>query len=164
MLLVILFISVGILTRFVPHLPNFSPLAAVALFAGLYSKKKYTVLALIALYALTDLILGMHNTVLFTWGSIALIYFFGTYLRKNKSIGRTFSYTIFSAITFFIVTNFGVWLMGWYPRTAGGLGQCFINALPFFRMSLISNLVYGAAFYSVCEYWFAKNKVLQESV
>jgi hypothetical protein len=164
MLLVVLFVSFGLLSRFIPQAPNFSPIAAMALFLGLYSKKRSAVIALVAAYALTDIFLGLHNTVLFTWGSVALIYFFGTYLRKNRTISRVFSYTLFSALTFFVITNFGVWLMGWYPRTLNGLGLCFINALPFFRISLISNLAYGTLFYLACEYWFAKNQCPQRAV
>ena len=163
MVMVIAFIIIGLASRFLPNMPNFSPIAAVALFAGVYSCKKSHILWLLAAYALTDIFLGMHNTLVFTWGSIALIYFFGTYLGARKSSGGVVLYTLFSAITFFVITNFGVWLMGWYPRTIDGLGFCFLNAVPFFRISLVSNLAYGLVFYYACEYWLARGKVTQTS-
>jgi len=51
-------------------------------------------------------------------------------------------YSLFSAVLFFVVTNFGVWLVGWYPPTLEGLIQCYVNGIPFFRASIVSNLVY----------------------
>jgi len=161
MWLAVLFISGGVLLRLLPHAPNFSPLAAVALFSGLYCNKRYGYLIPLAIYAVSDLILGLHNTVLFTWGSLIVIYFLGWHLRQKKTTARAFFYTLLSAFTFFVITNFGVWLMGWYPHTANGLTQCFINALPFFRMSLVADLVYGAAFFGICEYYAARHKLSQ---
>lgn len=164
MWLVVLFIGVGVASRLLPHAPNFSPLAAVALFSGLYCNRRYGYLIPLAIYVVSDFILGLHNTVIFTWGSLIIIYFLGRHLRQRKTTARAFFYTLLSALTFFVVTNFGVWLMGWYPYTASGLAQCFINALPFFRMSLVADLVYGAAFFGACEYYAARHKLPQEIV
>jgi len=58
-------------------------------------------------------------------------------------------YSLFSAVLFFMVSNFGVWLVGWYPPTFEGLVQCYVNAIPFFRTSIVANLVYIAALTSV---------------
>jgi len=164
MWLVILFISAGVMARLIPHTPNFAPLAAVALLSGLYCNKRYGYLIPLAIYILSDLILGLHNTVLFTWGSLIIIYFLGWHLRQKKTMARAVCYTILSSLTFFVITNFGVWLMGWYPHTTSGLAQCFINALPFFRISLAADLVYGAVFFGMCEYYAARHKLSQEIV
>ena len=44
---------------------------------------------------------------------------------------------------FFIVTNFGVWLVGnLYPKTLAGLAGCYVAAIPFFRNTLAGNVVY----------------------
>jgi hypothetical protein len=50
--------------------------------------------------------------------------------------------------SFFLVSNYAVWASGWmYPRTLGGLGACFVAALPFYRNDLLSTgLVAGLAF------------------
>ena len=50
---------------------------------------------------------------------------------------------IASSVLFFIVTNFGVWLVGdMYPRDVGGLVLCYIAAIPFFQYSLVGDFVY----------------------
>ena len=164
MLLAILFILIGVFTRLSGHLPNFSPMAAVALFSGVYLNKKHGYLIPLSIYIISDIFLGLHNTVIFTWGTIVLIYFLGTYLKKNKSITTTITCTLAGSIGFFLITNFGVWIMGWYPRTIVGLGQCFVAAIPFFRTSLLSNFAYVAVFFSAYEYFLAKTKVLKQAV
>ncbi|MBF0569725.1 MAG: hypothetical protein HQL18_03000, partial [Candidatus Omnitrophica bacterium] len=53
-----------------------------------------------------------------------------------------------SAVLFFVITNFGVWL-AFYPHTSGGLLNCFTLAIPFFRMTLASTFVYVAVLFGV---------------
>ncbi|MEI8348851.1 MAG: DUF6580 family putative transport protein [Candidatus Omnitrophota bacterium] len=159
-----IFISIAILSRLIPHVPNFSPLVGVALFAGVYWNKKNGFLLPLAMYIISDLIIGLHNTVLFTWSSIVIIYALGVYLRKHKSVTTTVAYTFISAVIFFIISNFGVWLMGWYPRTMAGLVQCFYLALPFFRMSLLADFVYVAVLFGAYEFFLAKHVLARESL
>jgi len=147
----ILLIVITALTRLVPHLPNFAPLVAISLFSGVYLKKKWSFLLPLGLYILTDLILGLHNTVLFTWGSIILIFFLGRILSGSKTPVSTAAYTLLSSFIFFLISNFGVWLMGWYTRTGQGLITCFNMAIPFFRTSLISDLVYVFVLFTIYE-------------
>jgi len=150
MLILFLFI-IGIFSRIIPHLPNFVPLAAIALFSGAYLNRKYAVIVPLALYIISDLIVGLHNVVFFTWGSIILISFLGTALRNKKTAPKILGFTLISSLLFFIITNFGVWAMGWYPRTLSGLVQCYVMAIPFFRTSLLSNLVYAGVLFGVYE-------------
>ena len=152
---------IGIFSRVMPHFPNFSPLAAVALFSGVYLNKKYGYLVPLAIYILSDLVIGLHNTVLFTWFSILFIYFLGTKLRAKRTVISTFSYALFSSVFFFIVTNFGVWLMGWYPRTLDGLAKCFTYAIPFFRVSLLSDLIYVIVFFGAYEYFLSRIRIVK---
>ncbi len=163
MWLVILFVFVGISTRLIPHFPNFAPIAAVALFSGTYFKKKYGWLLPLGIYIISDLIIGLHQTVLFTWGSILLIYFLGKYLRSKKTAMNMLIFTLSSSFLFFLITNFGVWLMGWYPQNFAGLLSCYINALPFFRASLVSNFAYVIIFFGAYEYFAKKIKLAHET-
>ncbi|MCF7887501.1 MAG: hypothetical protein K9L71_03720 [Candidatus Omnitrophica bacterium] len=164
MWLVILFIFIGISTRLIPHFPNFAPIAAVALFSGVYWKKKYGWLLPLGIFIASDLIVGIHQTILFTWGSIVLIYFLGKMLQTRKTVGNTLLFTLVSSVLFFLITNFGVWLMGWYPQNLAGLVSCYANALPFFRISLISNFAYVTIFFGIYEYLTRKYKLAQETV
>lgn len=56
-----------------------------------------------------------------------------------------------SSVSFFLVSNFAVWLAGniVYPKTLAGLGACYAAAIPFFRNDLVSTLVFSAIFFAV---------------
>lgn len=164
MWLALIFIFLGIFARIIPHIPNFAPVAAVALFSGLYWNKKYGFLIPLGVYMLSDFIIGLHDVVFFTWSSVLLIYFLGLNLRKHKTFSSMLLYTVFSSILFFMVTNFGVWLAGWYPPNLHGLAACYIYALPFFRISLLSNLAYMLLFCSAYEYFLSRMRLTQRAV
>ncbi|MDP8211721.1 MAG: hypothetical protein P9X22_00335 [Candidatus Zapsychrus exili] len=144
---------IGIVSRLIIHTPNFTPVIALALFGGVYLKnKKYAVILPLTLMAITDMFLGFHNIMLFTWGSIALIAFAGIYVRKNKTFNTVFSSNVLSAVAFFVVTNIGVWASsGMYTLDFAGLTRCFMLAVPFFRMTLLSTVVYAVALFGVYE-------------
>ena len=160
---VTIFAAIGIFSRLLPHVPNFSPLVAVALFSGVYFDKKHGYLIPLAMYMVSDLIIGIHSTVIFTWPSIILIYFLGRFLKNKKTFVNTVIFTFLSAFLFFIITNFGVWFMGWYPHNMGGLVKCYIFAIPFFRVSLLADFIYVGALFGVYEYFFLRKKLAQRA-
>ncbi len=138
-------------------MPNFSPLVAIALFSGVYFKKRFSFLIPLLIYIISDIIIGLHATIVFTWSSIVIIYLAGKILARHKTPFTIALYTIFSSVFFFVFTNYGVWLLGWYPHTFSGLLQCYIAALPFFRTSLVANLIYAALLFGLYEYFLRKN-------
>ena len=137
-LVLIVFMLIAILFRLFPHLPNFTPVTAIALFGGLYfSSRKMTYLVPIFIMALSDVFLGFHPISLFVYTAFLLVSFIGTQTNKPSI------YTILlGSLSFFIVTNFGVWLIG-YPKTWTGLIECYTLALPFFRNSLLGDFFYS---------------------
>ena len=141
MLIIGLFIF-GLVTRLIPHVPNFTPILAISLFAGAYLNKKYAIWFPITLYIISEAMIGLNSVILFTGGSILLITLLGWKLRNRISLKNNLVFALFSAILFFVVTNFGVWLVGWYPPTLSGLIQCYVAGIPFFRMTLIATLSY----------------------
>jgi len=150
-MLAISLILVGILLRFMPHAYNFTPVAAIALFSGVYLKRKYAIIVPLVLMAVSDLFIGMHNVVIFTWGSFILAALIGILIRKNKSAARILGGSLAASLVFFIVSNFGVWLMGWYPLNLKGLVDCYAMALPFLRDFTVSTLIYTVLFFSAYE-------------
>ncbi|HNV23294.1 MAG TPA: hypothetical protein PKH98_00220 [Candidatus Omnitrophota bacterium] len=150
-MLAIVLLVFGIFMRVVVHTPNFTPVIAIALFSGVYLKKKHALILPVALMAITDLILGAHRVMLFTWGSVLLIAAIGLWLRQNKTTTHTLTSSLASAFLFFIITNFGVWLAGYYPQTLEGLQSCYVMAIPFFRTMLVSTLVYTFVFFGAYE-------------
>ena len=115
-LVLIVFMLIAILFRLFPHLPNFTPVTAIALFGGLYfSNRKMAYLVPIFIMALSDVFLGFHPISLFVYTAFLLVSFIGTQTNKPSI------YTILlGSLSFFIVTNFGVWLIG-YPKTWTGM-------------------------------------------
>jgi hypothetical protein len=150
-MLAISLIVAGILLRFAPHAPNFTPVAAIAIFGGAYLNKKYAILVPLALMAASDLFLGVHNVMFFTWGGFILSALLGFWVRKHKSGLRILSASLVSSLLFYIVSNFGVWLMGWYPPTLDGLIRCYVLGLPFLRNFTAATLLYTAVFFVAYE-------------
>lgn len=132
----------GALARFIPHVPNFTPVIAIALFGGIYLSRRQSIILPLALLMATDLIIGWHDTIAFTWGSVLLIALYGAWLRRHRSWGMILGGSVISALLFFVITNFGAWL-ALYPKTWAGLVECYTLAIPFFRMTLLSTVVYS---------------------
>ena len=81
-------ISIGVflalaVSRFIPHPPNFTSLLALSFYVPAFFGKKY-IPALILSFALTDIFLGFHNTLFFTWGSVILIGYISSYFSQNS--------------------------------------------------------------------------------
>ena len=77
-------ILAGALLRLVPHWPNFTPIAAMALIGGTYIKRKELALALpFAAMLLSDTIIGWHSMMLPVYISFGLIVMLGFLLRKS---------------------------------------------------------------------------------
>ena len=151
-MLAYLLIVLGLFSRLIIHTPNFNPLIAIALFSGIYVSRKYAVILPLASMVISDLFLGIHNVMAFTWGSILIIALMGLKLREHKSFKNVFLGSLSSAVIFFVATNFGVWLMtGMYTYDLSGLVNCFVMAIPFFRSSLASTLIYTVVLYGIYE-------------
>ncbi|MBF0532866.1 MAG: hypothetical protein HQL23_07215 [Candidatus Omnitrophica bacterium] len=158
-MLAYILLFVGAAARLFVHVPNFSPVLAIALFSGVYINRKYALILPVALMALTDLFLGGHPTMFFTWGAILVIAAMGIWVRNRKSAGVVLLGSLGAAVFFYLVTNFGVWLMtGMYAKTFAGLMDCYVMGIPFFRTSVVSTLIYAAVLFGVYEYAALKLK------
>ena len=137
---VVSLIFFAILSRFLPHPPNFTPIAAIALLSskGFVNRWVAFLIPIVSLF-ISDLFLGLHTTIPFVYGSFILIALLGRYVKKINILT-----VLLSSSIFFLVTNLGVWLLH-YPLSAEGLFQCYILALPFFLNTVIGDLVYGAS-------------------
>ena len=139
-------IALAAASRLIPHPPNFTPIAAMALFGGAYLTSAGLALAVtLSAMFLSDLAIGFHPLVPVVYGSFALVVFLGRTLRPKPRLLGIVGAALASSILFFLLTNFGVWALGsMYPKTLGGLIACYVAAVPFFR-----NTVLGDAFYTV---------------
>lgn len=138
------------LFRLLPHWPNVSPVAAMALFGGAYfaDKKMAFMVPFVALF-LSDLILGLHNTMVFVYGGFALTVAIGFLLKNRVNVTNTAFAAVASSVLFFLLTNLGAWMTsGLYAKSAAGLMQAYAAGIPFFQNSLLGNLVFSAVIFA----------------
>ena len=126
-------------SRLIPHPPNFAPITAIALFSGFYVTNKFLVYALpMGIMIISDLFIGFSSITFFVYFAFLMVSFIGTQSKKPSFLA-----ILISSISFFIITNFGVWILGGYPKTWTGLVTCYTIAIPFFKNSLMGDLFYS---------------------
>ena len=163
---VTLMILLAALSRLLPHPPNFAPIGGMALFgAAYYTRHLWAYLVPIAAMWLSDLILNnvvyaqyfdrfvwFYSGSLFTYGAFALIVLMGTFTLRKVRVPHVLFSALGASVIFFAVSNFGVWFSTeMYPKTLSGLGACYLAGIPFFRNTLLGDLVYSAALFGLFE-------------
>jgi hypothetical protein len=153
------------LFRLLPHPPNVSPVAAMALFGGVYfADRRIAFLLPFAALLLSDLLIGLHDTMLYVYAGFALTVMIGFYIRSKLSATRIVAAAVFSSALFFGFTNFGVWLTsGMYPATASGLMQAYVAGIPFLQNSLLGNLAFTALMFGGFALLQQRYQVLRQS-
>ena len=151
LLAVSLFVGSAALARLLPHPPNVTPIAAMALFGGAYlaNRKLAFALPLIAML-LSDLVLGLTiygKVLLFSQPVVYLCLLatvaIGGLIRSRKS-WTIASASLASSVMFFFVTNFAVWAFeSLYPKNWSGLITCYTAAIPFFRNSVAGDFCFA---------------------
>ena len=146
-------ILMAALSRLLPHAPNVVPITALALFGGVYLDKKHTFIVPIAAMLISDYFIGFYSGMLWVYGSFLAIGVIGLWLRNHRCVGTTIGASLAGSVLFYIVTNFGVWLASQttYPHTLGGLVDCYVMAIPFFRNTLLGDFGYVFALFGTYE-------------
>jgi len=132
--------------RLMPHPPNFSPIAAMALFGGAYlGRRAIAFAAPLGALLLSDVVLGFYPEAVFVYLSVGAIVLIGWALEKRRTVLRVGAAAVAASVLFYLVTNFGVWLvMDYYPKSLAGLAACYVAAIPFFQNTLAGDLVFSA--------------------
>jgi hypothetical protein len=161
----------GAVARLAPHPPNFAPVGATALFGGARLPRWQAYLVPLAVLAVTDPILSplygfrpYSRYLIFSYLSILISVWLGRQLRNTENVSRIAAVTILNSIQFFLVTNFGSWL--WfqgYPKTAAGLANCYMAAIPFFGWTLGSDILYTAILFGLYA-WLRRTVATNERV
>ena len=159
-LVLLALIVVAALTRVLPHPPNFSPVAALALFGGAcFLNRRWAVFVPLLALMLSDLVLArMHGGLYGTWfssagiwmvyGATAVIAVMGFGLRGRVGGASVLGYSLGASVFFFLSTNAGAWLADpMYPKTFAGLGAAYAAGLPFFQWTVAGTLAYSAALF-----------------
>ena len=150
-------IIVGVLTRLIPHPPNFTPILSFALLSSVYSKNNLGILVPVSIMVISDFYLGTHGAMVWVYSALFIIYLIGYFFIKDISFKNILVGSVVGSLMFFIVTNFGVWLIG-YPKSLAGFAQCYIAAIPFYKNTLLSSIFYSAIIHGC--YIFVANKIL----
>lgn len=151
-MLAVLLVAFGIIMRLVPHPANVTPLTAIALVSGMYFRGKWAVLLPVLSMVVSDVFIGWHTLVLFTWGSFAAAVVIGMLLRRSSALGKIIGGALAGSTFFFLVTNWAVWAFTpMYAKTIGGLLASYGMGLPFFRNMLLGDVLFTAALVGVFE-------------
>ena len=136
---------------------GFVPLEASLLYFGARMPRKQFAIPLVLLVG-CDLYLTLvryqsHITFdqVLIWAWYVVPCFIGALLKDRIRPLAVGGAAVGSAVSFFVVSNFGVWLAGYvgYPKTFAGLIACYTAAIPFFEKGLAANLVFSAILFGV---------------
>lgn len=153
------FVLLAMLTRILPH-PwfSFTAVGASLLVFGARRSPKWFVLPVLALAA-TDYYLTIFaynypfhvDAYLVTWAWYLAACFLGYWiLRKRANAGRVLAASFASPTSFFLASNFAVWLGSeMYPHTMGGLMACFAAGLPFYRNDVLATTLLTSAVFGL---------------
>ncbi len=151
--ILISFLSV-IISRLIPHPPNFTSTIAIAFYLPALFGVKYLIVATTA-FIISDLIIGIHPLLLFTWSSLLLIGLLSQVFTKFyfRIVG-----VMVGCLIFFFISNFGVWFLGdMYSKDLEGLVKCYIMGLPFLQNSLIGSILFSVIIEFILTYNKTKN-------
>lgn len=148
------------------HGSNFAPVAAIALLSGyLISDKRIAMAVPVLAMLLSDLFFtGTYNV-----GVMAAVYLgfalpvlwsrarwfrFGSLWASG--IANTLSKAVAASASFFLLSNLAVFLFTpLYGMSLEGLVQCYANALPFLRPTILGDLVFAGLGFGLIAFWQA---------
>ncbi|TAE24252.1 MAG: hypothetical protein EAZ91_20710 [Cytophagales bacterium] len=139
------------LFRLVPHWPNFTPIAALALFgAAMFERKWLGLVVPFLAMLLSDAIIGFHGSMGAVYLSFGLTWLIGAYALRQPTAARVAGAAVASSVLFFLITNFAVWFgSSFYPQTGAGLMACYAAGLAFYNgQSFFLNGLAGDLFFS----------------
>ena len=140
------------------HLYNLAPVAAIGLFAGAILKDKRIAFMLpllsllisdiyIELFPINAQQRGFYGLEqFFVYGGMLLVTILGMTMKKVDA-GRVLGYSLTGSVVFFIVSNFGAYVSGMYGFGLESISTTYIMALPFFKNTLLGDLVGNTALF-----------------
>lgn len=138
-------IGLATILHLIPHPFGVSTIGATALYAGAYGNKRTAWLIPMIPLSIGVAISGWYDPVVmaFVFGGFSLSTIAGRwFLSKMRNYKRFGLAVLVGAGIFYLVSNFAMWWVGFYPRTAVGLVQCYINGLPFFGQAMLADAAY----------------------
>jgi hypothetical protein len=147
-------ICIAAVLRILPHLPNFTPIAAMALLGGMYLRGKYSFIIPIGAMLISDYFIGFYDWKLMAsvYVGFLLIMFLGFIIKNNRKVTSVIGAGILGSLVFFLITNFSFWyFMPFYEHSISGLAQAYIMGIPFLKNSILGDLFYVIMFVGAYE-------------
>ena len=149
-LVVSLLLLLAAISRLLPHPDNFTPLGAIALFGGTFiANRRLAILIPLGLMLFSDIMLevvfgtGFHNTMFYVYGALILVSTIGFVLRSRVQLQTILVSSLVGSLIFFFITNFGMWMTGYYGYSGKSLLDCYIAGIPFFRGTVTGDLFFN---------------------
>lgn len=150
---------------------NFTPVGAIALFAGTHFKNRWKAYAVpLLLLFFSDILINYTYTGTWTlfYGGFAIVYlcfavmvFIGSLIKK-VNVGSVLLASFAGVLLHWLATDIQPWLTSpMYNKDITGYYQSLIAAIPFEKNLLLGNLVYGGLLYGGFELAKSKFTVLK---
>ncbi|HPX79943.1 MAG TPA: hypothetical protein PK603_06475 [Bacteroidales bacterium] len=174
--LITVFILIAAFSRLIPRPPNFAPIGAMALFGAAYFSQRWLALVIpVFTMWISDLVINnvvykayfdhfvwAYQGFYWTYGAFILIVLVGFILLRKVKPSRVIIASLSASVLFFLVSNFGVWASGtMYPHSFAGLVSCYTAGIPFFKNTLLGDLVYSGVMFGAFEFAQYKLPALQ---
>ncbi len=157
-LITIALISIVIASRTLGSVPNVSATAAVALFAGYLFGYQRGILITVTGMLVTDVFFkgfydaGVMVAVYAGLSAPALLARSKWNLSKLNWLNNILTIagkSLLGSLLFFVISNLAVWLFsGMYAMNINGLVNCFVLAVPFFKLTWIGDLAFNAMIFA----------------
>jgi hypothetical protein len=155
-----LLVLLGIVVRFLPHLPNMTPITAIAIVSSMYLRRHLALILPLGTLFLSDSAIGFYEwrIMLSVYGSFALIALMSWYISNRPNPLLTTVKITASSFIFFLITNAAVWAFSpWYEKSIAGLLYAYELGIPFFRNMFIGDLLYTFLFITAFEIYLLLN-------
>jgi hypothetical protein len=143
-------VALGVCGRLLPHPPNFTPVAACAMFAGFLLGARAAIPIVLATMIASDLVIGGYDVRIMAavYGAFVLSALIGKHVVARPTFLRVVSGSLAGSTAFFVATNGAVWAFGGMYRTDWqGAVECFTAAVPFFRYTLMGDLFWASVLF-----------------
>lgn len=159
-IIAVLLVLAAAASRVVMYPHNFSPMVGMAIFAGsTFADKRFAFALPIFAMLLSDIMFEVFNIApgFWGWGQLVGYGIFAlitilAFTMKKVTAGRVIGYSLGSSVIFFLLSNLSFFLIDnpiyhTYSQNFSGFADCYVQALPFFRTSIIADLVYSGVLF-----------------
>jgi hypothetical protein len=174
-IIAVLLVVAAAVSRVIMYPYNFSPMVGMAIFAGAtFTDKRFAFALPIFAMLLSDIMFEVFNIAPGFWGwgqlvgyGIFALITIMAFTMKKVSVAKVIGYSLVSSVLFFLLSNLSFFLIDnplyhTYPQNFNGFVDCYVQALPFFRTSVVADLMYSGVLFGA--YYLIQNVAVKKSV